>query len=102
MMTGVLGGHFNLGWGNTVRCRSAISPQAGSEPLASDRKSPLGTPTFTEKGYPISTLALPHGSDGAEGVAVVSNQSLGGWPQYGDKRPPSFRRPSARPGLTSR
>jgi tripartite-type tricarboxylate transporter receptor subunit TctC len=55
MITGVLGGHFNFGWANTSTLGPFIS--AGKvKPLITDAKSPLGIPTFEEKGYPI---ALP-------------------------------------------
>jgi tripartite-type tricarboxylate transporter receptor subunit TctC len=52
IITGVLGGHYHLGWGNHVN----ITPLVASgkvRALATDIKSPLGVPTFTEKGYPV-------------------------------------------------
>jgi tripartite-type tricarboxylate transporter receptor subunit TctC len=53
MIAGVLGGHFHFGWGNSSNLMPFIS--AGKiKPLVSDAKSPLGIPTFEEKGYPIS------------------------------------------------
>ena len=52
IITGVLGGHFQLGVNNDVVSRPHVA--AGKiRVLASDIKSPLpGIPTFAEKGYP--------------------------------------------------
>jgi tripartite-type tricarboxylate transporter receptor subunit TctC len=58
IMTGVLGGHFNLGWGNHVNALPHVT--AGRvRALATDASSPLGVATFAEKGYPQIDLA-PH------------------------------------------
>jgi tripartite-type tricarboxylate transporter receptor subunit TctC len=57
VMTGVLGGHFNLGWNNHVFSTPHVT--AGKiRPLASDIKCPFGIPTFTERGYPIDVISV--------------------------------------------
>jgi tripartite-type tricarboxylate transporter receptor subunit TctC len=56
VMTGVLGGHFNLGWTNHVLATPHVT--AGKiRVLASDIKCPLGVPTFADKGYPQIDLS---------------------------------------------
>jgi tripartite-type tricarboxylate transporter receptor subunit TctC len=57
VLTGVLGGHFNIGWNNHVFC----TPHAAAgkiRVLASDMKCPFAVPTFTEKGYPIDLISV--------------------------------------------
>jgi tripartite-type tricarboxylate transporter receptor subunit TctC len=55
LMTGVLGGHYNLGWGNYAFTKPFIT--AGKiKPLVSDAKCPWKIPTFEEKGYPIALI----------------------------------------------
>jgi tripartite-type tricarboxylate transporter receptor subunit TctC len=57
VLTGVLGGHFNLGWNNHVFCTPHVA--AGKiRILASDMKCPFAVPTFTEKGYPIDLISV--------------------------------------------
>jgi len=51
IVTGVLGGHFDLGFNNDVVARPYVT--AGKmRVLVSDIKSSLGCPTFADKGYP--------------------------------------------------
>jgi len=66
VLTGVLGGHFNQGWGNHAMITPLVT--AGRiRALASDMKCPLGVPTFAEKGYPVS-LPLLMGLMGPKGL----------------------------------
>lgn len=66
VIAGVLGGHFNLGWSNHTLATPLVA--AGKiRTLASDIKCPLGIPTFTEKGYPVS-LTLLMGLMGPKGM----------------------------------
>ena len=67
IMTGVLGGHFNMGWGNNVNALPHVT--AGKiRALATDAKSPLGVPTFADKGYPQIDLAPHMGLMGPKGL----------------------------------
>jgi tripartite-type tricarboxylate transporter receptor subunit TctC len=68
MTTGVLGGHFQLGWGNYALVKPLID--AGKvRPMASDGQGPTpGIPTFEDQGYPIS-LPFVAGLMGPKGMA---------------------------------
>jgi tripartite-type tricarboxylate transporter receptor subunit TctC len=57
VMTGVLGGHFNVGWSNHVFSTPHIS-SGKIRPLASDIKCPFNIPTFAEKGYSIDLVSV--------------------------------------------
>jgi tripartite-type tricarboxylate transporter receptor subunit TctC len=57
VLTGVLGGHFNVGWTNHVLATPQVA--AGKiRVLAADMKCPLGVPTFAEKGYRIDLVPV--------------------------------------------
>jgi tripartite-type tricarboxylate transporter receptor subunit TctC len=69
IITGILGGHYHLGWGNHVNITPLIA-SGKIRALASDIKSPLGIPTFTERGYPVN-LPLMIGLFGPKGTSVT-------------------------------
>ena len=67
ILTGLLGKHYDVGYANDVVGTPFV--MAGQmRALASDIKSPLGCPTFAEKGYPVVNLPPIAGLLGPKGL----------------------------------
>jgi tripartite-type tricarboxylate transporter receptor subunit TctC len=65
--TGILGGHFDVGFLNDVVAKPHVT--AGKlKAIVSDIKSYLGVPTFAEKGYPQIDLPTVMGLLGPKGL----------------------------------